>query len=73
MKQKLRDITTDQVDEMIMIKWGKPVTNSNHTAFVSNSIIGKIYGIDGSSVRRLYKKRFHDLANTKIITRKQAR
>ena len=58
MKQKLRDITTDQVDEMIMIKWGKPVTNSNHTAFVSNSIIGKIYGIDGSSVRRLYLSRF---------------
>ena len=73
MKQKLRDITTDQVDEMIMIKWGKPVTNSNHTAFVSNSIIGKIYGIDGSSVRRLYKKRFEDLANTKIMTRKLAR
>ena len=58
MKQKLRDITTDQVDEMIMIKWGKPVTNSNHTAFVSNAIIGKIYGIDGSSVRRLYLSRF---------------
>ena len=55
MKQKLRDITSDQVDEMIKIKWGKLVTDSYHTAFVSNAVIGKIYGIDGSSVRRLYK------------------
>ncbi len=58
MKQKLRDITSDQVDEMIKIKWGKLVTYSYHTAFVSNAVIGKIYGIDGSSVRRLYKQRF---------------
>ena len=58
MKQKLRDITPDQVDEMILIKWGKPVTHPGHIAFVSNAIIGKIYGIDGSSVRRLYLSRF---------------
>ena len=58
MKLKLRDITPDQVDEMIMIKWGKNVTHPGHIAFVSNAIIGKIYGIDGSSVRRLYLSRF---------------
>jgi hypothetical protein len=36
---------------MILIKWGKSVTSQNNPAFVSNAIIGKIYGIDGSSVR----------------------
>ena len=58
MKQKLLDITTDQIDQMIMIKWGKLVTNTNHTAYLYNAVIGKLFGIDGSSVRRLYIKRF---------------
>ena len=58
---------------MILVKWGKPVTHTTNTAFVSNAVIGKIWGIDGSSVRRLYLKRFHDLANAKVNTRKQAK
>ena len=56
-----------------MIKFGKLVQNSNHDAFVSNAVIGKVYGIDGSSVARLIKKRFHDFANDKVKTRKQIR
>ena len=58
MKQKLQHITMEQVDEMIKIKFGRLVTDCNHTAFVSNDVIGKLYGIDGSSVRRLYIKWF---------------
>ena len=73
MKQKLINITEEQIDQMIMVKYGKLVTNSENTAFVSNAVIGKIYGIDGSSVRRLYMKRFNDLANLKVNTRKQAK
>ena len=46
---------------MIFIKWGKHVTSPVTPAFVSNSEIGKLYGIDGSSVRRLYVKRFREL------------
>lgn len=51
MKQILLTLTTQDVDNMILIKWGKSVTSQNNPAFVSNAIIGKIYGIDGSSVR----------------------
>ena len=58
MKQKLLDITTEQVDMMIRIKWGKWVPNTSHTSFLSNADIGKLFNIDGSSVRRLYMKRF---------------
>ena len=36
---------------MIRIKWGKLVDSLNHTSFVPYATIGKIYGIDGSSVR----------------------
>ena len=57
---------------MIKIKWGKLVTNSFYPAFVSNSVIGKIFGIDGSSVRWLYMKRFKELENPKVTTRRQA-
>ena len=36
---------------MIRIKWGKLVNSLKHTSFVSYASVGKIYGIDGSSVR----------------------
>ena len=46
---------------MIMLKWGKNVTEPIKPAFLSNKVIGKLYKIDGSSVRRLYMKRFKEL------------
>ena len=58
---RVLDMTDEDVDQMIKIKWGRLVNNSNHTAFVSNAVIGKVFGIDGSSVRRLYMKRFEQL------------
>ena len=70
MKQKLLKITNEDVDNMIFIKWGKSVSSSNNPAFVSNAVIGKIFGIDGSSVRRLYMKRFEQLKEKSIMTRK---
>ena len=70
MKQKLLKITNEDVDNMIFIKWGKSVSSSNNPSFVSNAVIGKIFGIDGSSVRRLYMKRFEQLKEQGIMTRK---
>ena len=35
---------------MITIKWGKNARNSNQVSFVSYSVVGKIFGIDGTSV-----------------------
>jgi hypothetical protein len=57
---------------MIKIKWGRLVNNHNYPSYVSNTIIGKIFGIDGSSVRRLYLKRFDEWNNRRSITRKQS-
>ena len=70
MKQKVLNITTEQVDQMITLKWHRLVDSPDHPAYVSNSAIGKIFGIDGSSVRRLYIKRFKELDSIKVLTRK---
>jgi hypothetical protein len=58
MKQKLLQITPEQVDQMITIKWGKHAKDSSQVSFVSYSVVGKVFGIDGSSVRRMVLKRF---------------
>ena len=56
---------------MIVLKYHKLVNSQDHPAYVSNNTLGKIFGIDGSSVRRLCLKRFGELKDTKILTRKQ--
>ena len=46
---------------MIVLKWRKLVDSLEHPSFVSYSVIGKVFGIDGSSVRRLIIKRFSEM------------
>ena len=36
---------------MIKLKFGKLVANANHFSYVSNNVLGKIFGISGSKVR----------------------
>ena len=71
MKQILKFITQKQVDQMILFKYHQNVDNPDEPAYVSNATIGKVYGIDGSSVSRLLKQRFEQLSNCKILTRQQ--
>ena len=56
---------------MIILKWRKLVDSVDHPSFVSYSVIGKIFGIDGSSVRRLIIKRFNEMKKEKMMTRKK--
>ena len=63
MKQKVLDITNEQVDLMIRIKWGRGVRTANVWSHVSYQVIGKLFGIDGSSARRLILKRFDEIQN----------
>ena len=56
---------------MIILKWRKLVDSLDHPSFVSYSDIGKIFGIDGSSVRRLIIKRFNEMKKEKMMTRKK--
>ena len=43
---------------MIILKWHRLVDNHNLPSYVSYATIGKLFGIDGSSVRRLVLNRF---------------
>ena len=43
---------------MIKIRWHKLVSNPNLPAYVTYKTLGKVFGIDGSSVRRLIMNRF---------------
>ena len=58
MRQLVKSITPAQVDQMILLKYHRRVTGPGALAFVSNATIGKVYGIDGSSVGRLIRDRF---------------
>ena len=40
---------------MILFKYHQNVDNPDEPAYVSNATIGKVYGIDGSSVSRILK------------------
>ena len=46
---------------MIQLKWHRMVDNSNLPSYVTYAAIGKVFGIDGSSVRRLVLNRFQQL------------
>ena len=61
MKQKLLQITDDQVDQMMRVKWGRLVDSLDYPSYLSFAVVGKVFGIDGSSVRRLILRRLADL------------
>ena len=39
---------------MIKLKFGKLVANANQMSYVSNNVLGKIFGVSGSKIRSLY-------------------
>ena len=61
MKQKVKQITLEKIDTMIQLKWHRMVDNPNLPSYVSYATIGKVFSIDGSSVRRLVLNRFQQL------------
>ena len=59
MKQKLKYISEREIKSMIIIKWHWLVFSSEHPSFESYGTVGKIYGIDGSSARRVILEWFN--------------
>ena len=55
-----------QVDDLIKLRYGRLVTSADHTAYVSNAALGKIFGISGSQVRRLYMARFQSITDQQL-------
>ena len=42
------------MDDIIKLKFGKLVTSLNHTSYISNRILGKLFKVSGTQIRRLY-------------------
>ena len=56
----MKYISEQKVDDIIKLKFGGLVTEVYHTSFVSDKILGQLYKISSSSVRRLYMARFEE-------------
>ena len=54
----MKEFTDNQIDDILKLKFGKIVTSSDHTSYVSNRILGKIFGLSAEKIRLLYISRF---------------
>ena len=55
-----------QVDDIIRLKWGRLVTELQHRSYVRDSILGNLFKVSASTIRRLYMKRFEKIRVSKL-------
>ena len=54
----VKSFSEQQVDDLIKLKYGKLVTSDKNTQYISNAVLGRIFGVSASKIRELYTKRF---------------
>ena len=54
----MKHYSEQQVLDMIKLKFGREVEDHFHPSFVSNRLLGKLFGCSGSKVRQLYLAHF---------------
>ena len=54
----MKEFTANQVDDIIKLKFGQLVTSKHNKSYISNRVLGKIFGVSGSKIRQLYLARF---------------
>ena len=54
----MKHYSEQMVSDMIKLKFGKEVEDPFHPSFVSNRLLGKLFGCSGSRMRQLYLARF---------------
>ena len=54
----MKRLTEAQVDDLLKLKFGKVVTEPGHTAYVSNAVLSKIFGVPTSTIAWLQQVRF---------------
>ena len=57
----MKEFSETQIDDMIKLKFGRLVTAASHRSFVSNRVLGSIFGVSGQKVRQLYLARFEEI------------
>ena len=53
--------TDSMIDDLIKLKFGKLVDEPGHTQYVSNAVLGKVFGVSASQIRKLYMSRFEEI------------
>ena len=68
MKRRPRDLTLDDVNTIIQLKFGKMVDSQFHRAYLTNSALGKLFKCSAESIRQAYLVRFarNSSKNSKI-------
>ena len=47
----MKHYSEQQVKDMIKLKFGKDVEDHHHLSYVSNRLLGKLFGCSGSKIR----------------------
>ena len=63
----MKEFTTNQVDDMIRLKFGQLVSSQFNRSYISNRVLGKIFGVSGSQIRRLYLARFEAIKTKDLM------
>ena len=59
----MKEFSEQQVDDIIKLKFGKLISELGHRQYVSNRVLGKIFGVSGSQIRKLYRARFDKISD----------
>ena len=54
----MKEFTAAQVDSIIILKWGRLVTDASGPTLTSNAALGKVFQVSGTKIRQLYTERF---------------
>ena len=58
--------TESQVDDLIKLKFGRLVESLPDTSYVSNRVLGKLFGCSSAKIRTLYLARFAAIEARKL-------
>ena len=50
----VKHFADEEVDRIIRMKFGRIVASQYHTSYVSNALLGRLFGCSGSKIRQLY-------------------
>ena len=67
----MKTFTDAQVDDIILLKFGRLVTELQHRSYVSDCYLGKIFKVSATQIRRLYTNRFEKIRVSKLTLLQQ--
>ena len=62
----MKTFTEAQVDDIIRLKFGRLVTELQHRSYVSDALLGKLFKVSSSQIRRQYTARFEKIRVSKL-------